>query len=249
MKKFVKISAVLLSAMLALTGCSNKELEEANATIAQLTEENESLNAQVTELLQDMEDNSGISTDSETTISSYSTTPEVNTVDDLNSIVHIDGLLEYTNSYQAPNTSSINLVDSATITPSANWSVRIDGTTSYYSHPTGVLGTIKMSNMDSEVDSIYYQEDFIDPFLQALPHDGVKTSRIYVNTKYAGLSTETSIQSNQQPAILKFGVFGRGQTACVYCFYYPGKMDVTKSELVDTLIGSMSMEQGDVKVE
>ena len=106
MKKFVKISAVLLSAMLALTGCSNKELEEANATIAQLTEENESLNAQVTELLQDMEDNSGISTDSETTISSYSTTPEVNTVDDLNSIVHIDGLLEYTNSYQAPNTST-----------------------------------------------------------------------------------------------------------------------------------------------
>lgn len=245
-KRVIPIALVML---IGLSACNGGALEEAEAQIADLQAENEDLYTQIEELSLELEEKSGIDSESETGISSYDTEANVETVEDVSSKVQVDGLLEYTNSYQAPNTACINLLDTATIAPSSNWSVRMDGTTSYYSHPAGVVGVIKMSNIDSEIDEIYYEDDLINPFLDALPHDGVKTSRIYVDTKYAGLTTETSITNDGEPAILKFGVFGRGTTACVYCFFYDGKKDATKSELVDTLIKSMYMEKKQVKLE
>lgn len=239
--------ALVLS--LVLSGCDNKELEEAQKQISVLTEERDSLSLQLQDMSEQLTSLQGIDTETTTSITSYSTVANVNTVEDVSAKIQVDGLLEYSGSFQAPNTASINLLETATIIPSSNWSVRIDGTTSYYSHPSGVNGVIKMSNITNEVDEIYYQSDFIDPFLKALPSDGVKTTRIYVDTKYAGLSTETAITQNENPAILKFGVFGRGTTSCVYCFYYDGKKDVTKSELIDGLIKSMTIEKRGVRVE
>lgn len=235
--------------VLGLSACSNAELEETQAVLADTQQENADLQAQIAELTTKLQAQEGINTGSETAITSFNTEADVEAVGDVGSRIQVDGLLEYSGSYQAPNTSSVNLLDTASIAPSSNWSIRLEGTTSYYSHPSGVVGVIKMSNISSEIDEMYYQEDLIDPFLNALPHDGSKTSRIYVDTTYAGLATETSITANEEPAILKFGVFGKGTTACVYCFYYDGKKDATKSELVDTLIKSMYIEKRQVKVE
>ena len=248
MKKRVTVVMVALMSI-GLSACSGDELEETKVALATVQQETSDLQAQVADLTTKLQDQEGIDTESETSIASYDTEANVENVGDVSTRVRVDGLLEYSGSYQAPNTSSINLLDTASISPSSNWSIRLEGTTSYYSHPSGVVGVIKMSNIESEIDSYYYQEDLIDPFLNALPHTGSKTSRIYVDTKYAGLATETSTTTNEEPAILKFGVFGKGTTACVYCFYYDGKKDATKSELVDTLIKSMYVEKRQVKVE
>lgn len=248
-RKLYKRVALLFILPIALTGCARQDLEQAQATIAEYETEIADLNTQISDLETKLQERSGINGDSETSISSYSTEAELEEVGDVSSKIQIDGYLEYSGSYQAPNTASISLLSTATITPSNNWSVRIDGTSSYYSHPSGVVGVIKMSNIDEEVPEQYYKSDFIDPFLGALPHEGEKTTRIYVDTKYAGITTETSITGNETPSILKFGVFGKGSTACTYCFYYEGKRDATKSELVDTLIKSMTLEKREVRVE
>lgn len=243
---------ILLSVVLSVvtfTGCAKDDLKEAQATIQEYEAEIASLNTQVTELEDKLQSQSGINGDSETSISSYNKEAEVEEVGDVSSKVQVDGYLEYSGCFQAPNTASINLLSTATITPSNNWSVRIDGTTSYYTHPSGVVGVIKMSNISDEVSEEYYKSDFIDPFLNALPHEGEKTTRIYVDTTYSGITTETAVTGNEKPSILKFGVFGKGSTACAYCFYYEGKRDATKSELVDSLIKSMTLEKKTVRVE
>lgn len=234
--------------MVGLSACG--ENVDYETQIAELQTENDSLYAEIEELQSQLDDKSGIDTESPTTISSYNTEAEVEEVGNVTSKVQVDGLLEYTGAVQAPNTASINLLDTATIEPTNNWSIRMDGTTTYYSHPAGVVGVIKMSHIDDEIPSEYYEDEFIKPFLDALPQNGVsRTSRIYVDTKYAGISAEASLSSSETPAILKFGVFGRNETACVYCFYYEGKKDATKSELVDTLIKSMKVNKLEVKIE
>lgn len=234
--------------LLGLTGCGDKvDTEQLQAQIQQDAQDKQQLEEQVAELQEQLDKVNGINEDN-TSITSYDTESQTGEVKDVDSLIQTDGVLEYTGSYQAPNTGSLNLTDSISIVPANSWTLKLDGSKTYFSHPQGVYGVIKITSIDEEVDSAYYEDELMNPFLEALQSTGSKVDRIYVDTHYAGLSAEVVTTSNGEPSILKCGVFGKGNNACVYCFYYAGKKDATKSDLVDSLLNSMTFNRGKVSV-
>ena len=248
MKSAVMLSLILASGVVGLTGCGDKvNVEELQAQIEQDASDKKALEEQVSDLQAQLDKANGMNDDS-TSICSYDTESQTGEVKDVDSLVQTDGVLEYTGSYQAPNSGSLNLTDSISVVPSNSWTMKIDGSKTYFSHPQGVYGVIKISSIDEEVDSAYFEDELMNPFLEALQSSGSKVDRIYVDDHYAGLSAEVVTTSNDKPSILKCGVFGKGTNACVYCFYYAGKKDNTKSDLVDSLLNSMTFNRGKVSV-
>ena len=168
-------SAVMLSLILAgLTGCGDKvNVEELQAQIEQDASDKKALEEQVSDLQAQLDKANGMNDDS-TSISSYDTESQTGEVKDVDSLVQTDGVLEYTGSYQAPNSGSLNLTDSISVVPSNSWTMKIDGSKTYFSHPQGVYGVIKISSIDEEVDSAYFEDELMNPFLELYKVQGAK---------------------------------------------------------------------------
>lgn len=157
--------------------------------------------------------------------------------------------LEYKNSVQGPNTSSIKLSDRITIVPSDNWVIQMNGTTTKYSHPNGIYGTIKVSAIDEAFKNEVIDEEVMTPFLNSIPSTKCEKGTVYLEQTERGLYADLNILNNGKPAVMKCGVMGYIDTAMVYTFYYEGDYDATKDELINSLLKTIKVGQQQLRIE
>lgn len=158
--------------------------------------------------------------------------------------------LEYPGSTQAPNTSAVQLSDKFTIKPSDNWVVQMNGTTTRYSHPNGVYGTIKVIKIDDLIKTPELKEQAMIPFVESIPYTTEpEYDEIYFDDISRGVQVTLDILNNSKPALIKSGVCGIGEYGLVYTFYYDGDRDSSKTELINSLLRSISYSSQSMRVD
>lgn len=256
-----KLTAITLTIALGLTGCGTTggssgadiDWETEYATLdsqyKELQDEKGTLQAQVDELSEQLKNMNGVAPDNANGIESLNL-PSDYQFNEVGSKIQFQWALKYPTGSQAPNTSKVQLYQGCTIDPSNNWIVQMDGTTTRYNHPQGISGEIAIQIYEEEASESTYEEEIMGPFIELLDTTvDPFTYSIFVDDKLCGKCSTAIInvdnnEAGQDTAILKFGIFGYKGVAVSYCFYYDGKMDKTKTELVDSLIRSIRLNNG-----
>ena len=167
----------------------------------------------------------------------------------LDSHIIFGAMLEYTGAQPAPNTSRLNLSDRVSLMPSDNWQIQIEGNTTRYFHPTGISGTIQLSQIQQVVRADTIEDTILRPFMNQIPYTSAIVQRIFLEDVWRGLYATMDILDGNRPGRLTAGVIGQGNTAVVYMFYYSGSPNRVNDELISNLVRSMRFGGQMVRIE
>ena len=241
---------MVLSIILGLSGCNSNGPSKED-----LQAENESLLASIVEyedevayLKSALDAVNGTDTNY-SAITSVSDGSKAETFQSINGKILFNTELTYTDSSQAPNNSALRLTDKINIVPSNNWVIQMNGTTTNFSHPNGIYGTIKVVSIEQLLKGEEVEANMLKPFTDSIPYTSKIDSKIYINNIWRGMSSELTILNNNKPAVIKCGLYGVGETGVIYTFYYDGDKDSTKTELVNNLLKTMRYGEQEVTLE
>jgi hypothetical protein len=250
------LTAVLATSSMCLTGCGGSskediesEYEALSTDYALLQEDYNTALDTIDELQSEIEDSSGVKEDNGVGIEELDLENKADDFTQLGSKLKFDTTLKYTDAYQAPNTSKVMLSDDVSIDPSNNWVIEMDGTSTKYNHPMGIVGNITIESIDETVDDIFLESEILQPFLDTLNIKSNYTYKIYVGSTWSGMCNTALVTTDTGTAMIKSGIIGYNKTAITYCFYYDGDMDKTKNELIDLLIRSIVINKENVKID
>lgn len=250
--KFILATTIL---SMCLTGCGNKsqsENDDYEALVFDynlLQEDYNTAQQTISSLEEQIKELSGVKEDNGSGIDGLDLDNKSNEFTRLGSKLKFDTTLKYTDAYQAPNTSRIMLADKILVDPSNNWVIEMDGTSTRYNHPEGIVGEITIENIDEIVDDIFLETEILKPFLDTLTKKSDYSYRVYVGDTWSGMCNTALIEVNDGNAIIKSGIIGKDEYAITYCFYYDGDMNKTKNELIDNLIKSITIDDNKVKID
>lgn len=167
-------------------------------------------------------------------------------------LVQLPGKFEYPSSIQAANASSVKITDSVFIKPSSNWVVTLNGTEIHFQHTIAeISGTIKVGGYASTLNRPLAkdtQQHLID-FFSTMPPETVSYQRIYIETDHRGTDCVTHTFIDEEDAMLRCGIFGSGDYNFSYMFCYRGERDVSKDELIMSLLQSITVFNKSFRIE
>lgn len=251
-KKIALIMAIVFITTVGLTGCKKKE---EGPTKEDLMDEIEVLQDQVEQLTSENTDMSSIlseirgEADRGFAITSVQDGTKNETFNSIEGKIIFPGKLKYTGASQAPNTSGVMLTSRIKFNPSNNWVIQINGTTTKLYHPNGVWGTIKVSYVPELVKIGELIDNELIPFVEQIPNTFLSYGKVYLEDIWKGAYADMSILNENKPAIVRTGLWGHTDTAVSFVFYYNGDRDLTKDELITTLLKSVNVNGLPVRVE
>lgn len=259
-KRTAMIMVAGIMSLTGITGCGGSggsgegegDYDTLLADYEALLMERDDLALQVEDLESKLADTSGVVADNSGGIDGLDTDESSDEFVSLGSKIQFENTLRYTDAYQAPNTSEVKLCDDVFIDPSNNWIIEMDGTSTRYNHPQGIVGEINIQYYDESnaIDSVFMEGELLQPFIETLQVRVTPvTYKIYVDDIWAGMCSTALIDTDTGTAILKFGVLGYNGIALTYCFYYEGEMDSTRTELIDTLVRSIKFGDAEVRTD
>lgn len=250
-KKSLICMAIVAVMAVGITGCkkdegpTKEELQAENSMMISMLAEKEVQIEQLNNTVQSLMGSDGPAT----AISEVADGTGNKTFNSIGGKIIFPTNLEYKDSVQGPNTSSIKLSERITIVPSDNWVIQMNGTTTKYSHPNGIYGTIKVSAIKEAFKNNIISEEVMNPFLDSIPYTKCETGTIYLEQTERGIYADVNILNNGKPAVMKCGVMGYIDTAMVYTFYYEGDYDATKDELINSLLKTIKVGQQQLRIE
>ena len=236
---------------ISLCGCNKEsgptveELQAENQTMLSMLAEKEAQLEQLNEVVQSLRGSDGPAT----AISEVADGTGNKTFNSIGGKIIFPTNLEYAGSVQGPNTACLKISDRITISPSDNWVIQINGTTTKYSHPNGIHGTIKVSAIEEVAKQEVVDAEVMTPFLESIPYTKCEKGTIYLEQSAKGMDADLSILNNGKPAVMKCGAMGYIDTAMVYTFYYEGDYDATKDELINSLLKTIKVGQQQLRIE
>lgn len=251
--------SLVLGLILGLTGCGNDEdkdpllseskqslVDMVNSTNAELVTCYERV-AELEELLKSVQEEKG-PTSAITEMSDGTGRKTFNTV---NGMFSLPIEFKYPNSSQAPNTSSVNISEAVKITPTANWTCRLTGTTLELQHTSGIAGTVSVGYLDREAQKTLVADlqNHLDEQLSALPIDTKKPSNLFLNDNKFGVDNISHTFIDEKDAMLRCGILGYGEVSLQYFFVYTGEQDSAKDEVILSLIKTLSIWNIQMSVE
>lgn len=156
---------------------------------------------------------------------------------------------EYPGSTQAPNTSSINITSTLSISPTNNWITVLDGTTLELNHTNKISGLIKAGYITEMYDREKLQDEVMNEFFADFPPDKITYSKLFLNDQWWGLEGKTETIIEKKPAYIRCGMLGLGEQSFVYMFVYEGKQDAGKDETIVSLLKTMKMLGQSLRIE
>lgn len=245
------ISVILIGVLTIsmLSGCSKgpskEELQSENESMLMMISENEEQIKSLEATIESLKGGDGPAT----AISEVSDGSGAKTFNSIGGKILFPGELQYKGASQAPNTAKLNISDRVSIAPSDNWVIQINGTTTKYSHPNGIYGTIKISTIPEVIKADLIEETMLKPFTDTIPHTSILNSKVYLEDIWRGMSSEMTILNNEKPAVVKCGLIGYADMAVTYCFYYEGDKDNTKTELINNLLKTVKFGELQMRIE
>lgn len=145
---------------------------------------------------------------------------------------------------------NINIVTNVSISPSANWICKLNGSTLELENTdAGISGTIKVGEQN-KVLSMDELRSALSDWFTALPPSQINYSNISVAKNPYGIQATTPINIASEDAFMRCGMFATPDSYCVtYVFVYRGQEDQSKNESITNLLNSMKVVNKDIIVE
>lgn len=149
------------------------------------------------------------------------------------------------------NNTALQLGSSFKIVPSNNWVTKIQGVQANFSHPLGIIGTIKALN----AEELYLEDLGVDyktlsaSFVQGIPTDTIRYSNLYLEDSIVGAMATADIKMELQhnKSHLVTGLVHHGDNALTFAFVVDsGDNNNTAMEMVRLLVSSI--KKGDVSI-
>lgn len=156
---------------------------------------------------------------------------------------------EYPASTQAPNTSAVNITNIMKVVPTGNWIMKLGGTSLELEHPSGVYGIFQAGNINTLYAREKLQDDVFAKFFSEFPPDTIKYSKLFADNNWVGLQADTETFINEKKSTLRCGMLAVGNTSLTYMFIYSGERDVTKDEVILSLLKTMQLGGQVLRVE
>lgn len=257
-KSIIALS-LALGLVVSLAGCGNDEekdpllkeskqslVEMVNSTNTELISCYERI-GELEELLKSVQEEKG-PTSAITEMSDGTGRRTFNTV---NGTFSLPVEFKYPNSSQAPNTSSVNISEAVKITPTANWTLKLTGTTLEVSHTSGIAGTITVGYLDREAQKTMVADlqPYLDELLSSLPIDTKKTGSLFLNDNKFGIDNISHTFMDEKDAMIRCGILGYGEISLQYFFVYTGEQDSAKDEVILSLIKTLNIWNIQLSVE
>ena len=144
----------------------------------------------------------------------------------------------------------INIVSTVTVRPSSTWISRINGSALELENTsTGISGTIKVNNSTQVIEQSKMEEEVLKPWFDQMKLTTVTYTDIFADQNIVGKQAETPIMINSESAYLICGMALVNGVTVTYIFVYRGNMDITKSDLVKTILNSITIEGSELTVQ
>ena len=123
------------------------------------------------------------------------------TLTTVDGMVKLPGKLEYPNSAQSYNASSVQISDYVKIKPSANWIISISGTEINFQHTKSkISGVIKVGLIDKSIVRPTPDElmGIVTDFYKKLPPENVKLTKLYTDSNICGYDGEIRLSLREE---------------------------------------------------
>ncbi|MBO5386780.1 MAG: hypothetical protein J6A59_01370 [Lachnospiraceae bacterium] len=159
-------------------------------------------------------------------------------------------LLMYPEALSTPALNDVYITDNVSFTPTANWVMKLDGTTTELEYTDEITGTIKVVAYDTMYD-IEILKARLQEWVDTLPPDEkMQWTKMFVADNFCGydiLSKESMIDA--EPAVVRIGMFAYGQKAVSYAFVYRGENSPLKDEAIKNIITSIEINKHPLEME
>lgn len=167
-------------------------------------------------------------------------------------IVTLPQALVYPRSVQSSNSSMVMVSKDVSVKPSSNWIVKFNANEAILQHSSGITGKIIVGTIDRQLGTIPTVDEIkeaISTFFSTLPPDNVTYNRVYIgNTLHSGYDAMSKTIVDEKPGFIRCGLIGNGTISVTYFFFYEGEPDTSKDELIMTLLQTMTILNGEVKI-
>lgn len=159
-------------------------------------------------------------------------------------------LLMYPEALSTPALNDVYITENVSFTPTANWIMKLDGTTTELEYTDEITGTIKVVAYDTMYD-IEILKARLQEWVDTLPPDEkMQWTKIFLADNFCGydiLSKESMIDA--EPAVIRIGMFAYGQKAVSYSFVYRGENSPLKDEAIKNIITSIEINKHQLEME
>lgn len=156
---------------------------------------------------------------------------------------------EYPDSTQAANTSSVNITDGLSISPTNNWFMVQKGTTLELSHTQGINGVIKAGSISETIAYEDLQEQVMSKFFSNFPPEKITYSKLFLQDQCWGIEAKLPTTVDSEPAYIRCGMLGFGEQCFTYMFYYKGEQDPTKDETTLSLLQTIKVHNEPLRIQ
>lgn len=261
MKRILSLLLVVVSMLGVLSGCGGKENSEdplagySNEELIQYAHELEAQSNQAYLQIEELKEQlTGIQgeTSQSAAITEFSDNSGRLTLTTVDGMVNLPVGFEYPSSNQSYNVSSVSLTDNVYVKPSSNWTIALSGTQiDLYHESSKISGIIKVGLRDRTKPAVTGTDldNAINTFFESMPQTTLVKGRIYLDDDWAGTDVQASSFVDEEDVRLRCGMLGLGDINITYMFSYKGQQDLSKDELILSLLQTMTVLNQPLRIE
>lgn len=239
MRKIFRVSIALVAIgvlCMSLTGC-DKTVQEQKKQIESLNETITGLNAQIEQLNQDLND---------TTVTESKMTTSLQKVDGktVPEFVFVNDAIVFPNKFEIPEAkvdaavTKISVGSKYSISPTNNWSIRMDGSEVNLNHTSKIWGTMKSLTVDDVTP--YKDESVLKGLLQnffvGFPATNITYTKIYIDERFTGMLAYAPITVENKNYGVLVGCNLRSPYSMSFLFTFEDDGSGVQKELVINLL-------------
>lgn len=253
-KKLVSITLIVALALTTLSGCGVSDERFKGMSKNDIITQYQTLEAAYTEMTTKYSELetvlSGIQSEDAPTaaISITGDGTERLTFNSTDSKIIFPTAFQYPGSEQIAPSGSINIIKNISVSPASTWIFKLNGATLELEHSSGISGTIKVGEIQSQYDVNSLQSEVLSPWFEGLPPSSINYKDIFIGQTKFGVQATTPTMIDSEDAFLRCGMLGYGTYSITYVFVYRGEQDITKDESIVNVINSIDINGSKVSV-
>lgn len=160
-----------------------------------------------------------------------------------------DAKIIFPNTFQYPGAQQLKAIDliviseSITVSPGANWIVKLNGTTIELEHSNGISGIIKVGKVDTVFSATQIRDEVLAPWFADISNSKITYSDLFTSNSQAAVGTDATlpILIDKEDAFLRCGMVCSNYKAITYVFTYRSQQDINKDESIVNVINSIKI--------
>ena len=187
-------------------------------------------------------------------ISEFSDGTGRETLHSIDGFIKLPAELTYPQSISTYSSSGISVSSQLQLTPSSSWIAKVSGTTTYLENPgLNISGQFVVGQISPPAgeDAIRIDDlkDYVSEFFLSMPPTKIQHISIYLDDLKVGDHAVASTFVDEKETQIMCGMIGYGDFCATYIFAYEGASDVTKNEMIMSIMRNATIHGKKLSIE